>query len=79
MNRIISLNVHLIPDNIKKNVLVNPIYPIGVLRMNIAKTFDIPVRSFEIRDKTNRIIDTDLDETSFNDYGIQKNMAAFRI
>ena len=66
----LSLNVQLMPDNITKNVLINPIDPIGVLRMNIAKTFDLPIKGFKIRDKMNRIIETDLDETSFNDYGV---------
>ena len=70
MNCILSLNVQLMPDNITKNVLINPIYPIGVLRMNIAKTFDLPIKGFKIRDKMNFIIETDLDETSFNDYGV---------
>ena len=70
MNCILSLNVQLMPDNITKIVLINPIYPIGVLRMNIAKTFDLPIKGFKIRDKMNRIIETDLDETSFNDYGV---------
>ena len=70
MNCILSLNVQLMPDNITKIVLINPIYPIGVLRMNIAKTFDLPIKGFKIRDKMNRIIETDLDETSYNDYGV---------
>ena len=70
MNCILSLNVQLMPDNITKNVLINPIDPIGVLRMNIAKTFDLPIKGFKIRDKMNRIIETDLDETSYNDYGV---------
>ena len=70
MNCMLSLNVQLMPDNITKNVLINPIDPIGVLRMNIAKTFDLPIKGFKIRDKMNRIIETDLDETSFNDYGV---------
>ena len=57
MNCMLSLNVQLMPDNITKNVLINPIDPIGVLRMNIAKTFDLPIKGFKIRDKMNFIKD----------------------
>jgi hypothetical protein len=79
MNRLVKLNVLLTPDNLKKDVLVNPTHPIGLLRIKISQAFNIPIKNFQVKIKANKIIESDDDETLFNDYGFSKNIIATRI
>ena len=75
----VKLHALLTPDNIKKDLLVNPSDILGILRMKISKVFNLPLKSFQLKIKVNKIIESDDDEIQFNDYGFSKNIIVQRI
>jgi len=42
--------------------------------MKISKVFNLPLKSFQLKIKVNKIIESDEDEIQFNDYGFSKNI-----
>ena len=47
--------------------------------MKISKVFNLPLKSFQLKIKVNKIIESDDDEIQFNDYGFSKNIIVQRI